>query len=90
MYRVGAHFGFLWGALGVAAEQNHPSEKTSQEDATAATPGADAENAHSAASMLPNGVGFSYGFPTLGSYPIFVQVKHGEMIETGVFDACVN
>jgi hypothetical protein len=36
---------------------------------------------------LPNTVGFPYGFPTSGKYRIFVQMKHGDTVETGVFDA---
>ena len=39
---------------------------------------------------LPNTVSFPYGFPTAGQYRIFVQMKHGNIIETGVFDASVN
>jgi hypothetical protein len=39
---------------------------------------------------LPNTVGFPYGFPTPGAYRIFVQMKHGETIETAPFDACVQ
>jgi hypothetical protein len=38
---------------------------------------------------LPNKVGFPYGFPTPGKYRIFVQMKHGDTIETGSFDANV-
>jgi len=40
--------------------------------------------------MLPNTVQFPYGFPSSGHYRIFVQMKHGATIETGVFDAFVN
>ncbi len=36
---------------------------------------------------LPNEVSFPYGFPAPGRYRIFVQMKHGATIETGVFDA---
>jgi hypothetical protein len=36
---------------------------------------------------LPNIVGFPYGFPSAGQYRIFVQMKHGNTVETGVFDA---
>jgi len=39
---------------------------------------------------LPNGVGFPYGFPSAGRYRIFVQMKHGTTVETGVFDAAVE
>ena len=40
-------------------------------------------------SRLPNTVSFPYGFPSPGRYRIFVQMKHGQTIETGVFDALV-
>lgn len=39
---------------------------------------------------LPAEVSFPYGFPQPGSYRIFVQVKHGGKIETGIFDAYVE
>lgn len=39
---------------------------------------------------LPNAVGFPYGFPSAGTYRIFVQMKHGATIETGIFDATVR
>ena len=35
-------------------------------------------------------VEFPYGFPTAGRYRIFVQMKHGATVETGVFDADVK
>ncbi len=38
-------------------------------------------------SAIPNEVTFPYGFPSLGRYRIFVQMKHAGRIETGVFDA---
>jgi hypothetical protein len=38
---------------------------------------------------LPNTVSFPYGFPSPGQYRIFVQMKHGDTIETGVFHADV-
>jgi hypothetical protein len=38
---------------------------------------------------LPNAVAFPYGFPSPGEYRIFVQMKHGNRVETGVFDADV-
>lgn len=37
--------------------------------------------------VLPNVVSFPYGFPSAGQYRIFVQMKHGGTVETGVFDA---
>jgi hypothetical protein len=39
---------------------------------------------------LPNAVGFPYGFPSAGRYRIFVQMKHGSVVETGIFDAQVQ
>jgi hypothetical protein len=36
---------------------------------------------------LPNTVSFPYGFPASGQYRIFVQMKHGNTVETGIFDA---
>jgi hypothetical protein len=39
---------------------------------------------------LPNVVSFPYGFPASGQYRIFVQMKHGNTVETGVFDANVQ
>jgi hypothetical protein len=39
---------------------------------------------------LPPTVSFPYGFPKPGTYRIFVQVKHGGKIETGVFDTQVE
>jgi hypothetical protein len=34
-----------------------------------------------------NVVSFPYGLPAVGTYRIFVQMKHGNTVETGVFDA---
>jgi hypothetical protein len=35
-------------------------------------------------------VEFPYGFPAAGRYRIFIQMKHGTTVETGVFDAEVK
>jgi hypothetical protein len=35
-------------------------------------------------------VEFPYGFPSTGRYRIFIQMKHANMVETGVFDAEVH
>jgi hypothetical protein len=58
-----------------------------------------AEGSHSAMNMgtgtmdmgqpVTNTVDFPYGFPSPGQYRIFIQMKHGSTIETGVFDATV-
>jgi hypothetical protein len=47
------------------------------------------EGMHSNAT-LPPVVEFPYGFPSPGNYRIFVQMKHGTNVETGVFDAQVG
>ncbi len=36
---------------------------------------------------ISNVVNFPYGFPSPGRYRIFVQMRHGKVVETGVFDA---
>lgn len=45
---------------------------------------------HSVEGALPDTVGFPYGFPSPGHYRIIVQMKHGETVETGIFDADVR
>jgi hypothetical protein len=39
---------------------------------------------------LSSTVEFPYGFPSSGSYRIFVQMKHGTTVETGAFDLVVQ
>lgn len=39
---------------------------------------------------LSNSVEFPYGFPSPGHYRIFVQMKHGDVVETAAFDAVVR
>jgi len=46
--------------------------------------------AKSPVSAIPNAVGFPYGFPAAGAYRIFVQMKHGQTVETAAFDACAS
>jgi hypothetical protein len=43
-----------------------------------------------AAQQIPPMVEFPYGFPSPGRYRIFIQMKHGNTVETGVFDADVR
>ncbi len=47
---------------------------------------------HSSAGDAPISptVEFPYGFPSPGRYRIFIQMKHGNTVETGVFDAEVH
>jgi len=42
------------------------------------------------AEPITNTVEFPYGFPKPGAYRIFIQMKHGTTVETGVFDADVK
>jgi hypothetical protein len=41
---------------------------------------------HSMSMSVPNEVTFPYGLPSPGKYRVFVQMKHGQTIETGIFD----
>jgi hypothetical protein len=72
-------------ALMMAAAQNQPAGAKPD-----AMPGMDMSPAKAEAARMPNTVGFPYGFPTAGSYRIFVQMKHGQIIETAAFDACAS
>ena len=42
------------------------------------------------AEPLSSTVSFPYGFPSAGDYRVFIQMKHGGTVETGVFDAKVQ
>ena len=45
---------------------------------------------HHMDSALPPEVAFPYGFPTPGNYRVIVQMKHGGIVETGIFDTTVQ
>jgi hypothetical protein len=51
---------------------------------------ADATAMNMSAEQVSSTVAFPYGFPSPGAYRIFIQMKHGNTIETGVFDAKVQ
>ena len=72
-------------ALMMAAAENRPKDA-----AMASMPGMMMPSAKNRASGVSNTVGFPYGFPTAGAYRIFVQMKHGQTIETAAFDACAG
>ena len=73
-------------ALMMAAAQNQPN--AARPDAMTSMPGMSSTNPSPNSAGIPNTVGFPYGFPTAGAYRIFVQMKHGQTIETAAFDAC--
>jgi hypothetical protein len=77
-------------AMMMAAAQNQPAG--AKPDAMPSMPGMnmDMSSEKGAAGKIPNTVGFPYGFPTAGAYRIFVQMKHGQTIETAAFDACAT
>ena len=52
--------------------------------------GTDANNPGQSPEPLSPVVEFPYGFPSAGRYRIFIQMKHGNTVETGVFDAEVT
>ncbi len=75
------------GSVSMAAfmlAQNAPADSTNP--ASMSMPGMNM----SSPSAPPAEVAFPYGFPTPGRYRIFVQMKHGETIETGIFDTQVR
>jgi len=45
---------------------------------------------HTSTEPISSTVAFPYGFPSAGTYRVFIQMKHGSTIETGVFDASVH
>ena len=59
------------------------SSMTGMGGVNAAAPGTSPE------ALAPT-VEFPYGFPAAGRYRIFIQMKHGGTVETGVFDAQVK
>jgi hypothetical protein len=75
-------------ALMMAAAQNLPSQPNF--GGITSMPGMAMGTSNEPSAALPNSVGFPYGFPTAGAYRIFVQMKHGQTIETGAFDACAS
>ena len=74
-------------ALTLAADQSSGKSNPNNDMAGMDMPNMPGMNMHA---VLPNEVSFPYGFPTPGRYRIFVQMKHGNTIETGVFDASVQ
>ena len=68
-------------AMMMAAAQNQSANPSTM-------PSMPGMNMDMSSGKILNTVSFPYGFPTTGAYRIFVQMKHGETIETAAFDAC--
>lgn len=59
-------------------------------ESTMASAGMGGMDMVSDAEAVSPSVEFPYGFPSMGKYRVFVQMKHGAAVETGVFDAEVR
>jgi len=70
------------GTVSMAALMMAAAQNQGKSDAMASMPGM--------GNGIPSTVGFPYGFPTAGTYRIFVQMKHGQTVETAAFDACAG
>ena len=78
---------------GTVFAHTHPEGSAAMADvmlADASMDGATSMPAMTPSGPLPAAVDFPYGLPTAGRYRIFVQMKHGAMVETGAFDANVE
>jgi len=68
----------------------HPSGSVAMAALELANPGAEDHSMHHMMSGPPAEADFPYGFPKSGRYHVIVQMKHGGVIETGIFDADVE
>jgi hypothetical protein len=81
------------GSASMAAMMMAQSQNQSQPLSPQSAPGMDMSSMPGmdmSGSSLPNVVSFPYGLPSEGTYRIFIQMKHGNTVETGVFDAQVE
>jgi hypothetical protein len=62
----------------------------STEAASGNSPSMDTMTEPDGSPPMSSTVEFPYGFPVPGHYRIFIQMKHGSTVETGVFDAEVH
>ncbi len=74
---------------GTVFAHTHPEGSAAMADVMLANESMDMGVMSASAPVTPE-VSFPYGFPTAGRYRIFVQMKHGGTVETGVFDAEVK
>ncbi len=78
---------------GTVFAHTHPEGSAAMADvmlADASMNGAGSMSAMTSAGPLPAAVDFPYGLPSAGRYRIFIQMKHGGVVETGAFDANVQ
>jgi hypothetical protein len=72
---------------GTVFAHTHPEGSAAMADVMLANASMDGMAAMTPAGPIAPEVSFPYGFPTPGRYRIFIQMKHGGTVETGVFDA---
>jgi hypothetical protein len=75
---------------GTAFAHVHPSGSVPMAALALANPSLGGYHSIHHMSGLPAEADFPYGFPTPGDYHVIVQMKHGGVIETGIFDAKVD
>jgi len=67
-----------------------PAVMLAEESSLAAGGSATSTDGMNGSDSIEPTVTFPYGFPVAGRYRIFIQMKHGGTVETGVFDADVQ
>jgi hypothetical protein len=75
---------------GTAFAHVHPSGSVPMAALALANPEPGEDHSMHHMSGTPPEADFPYGFPTPGDYRVIVQMKHGGVIETGIFDAKVE
>ena len=83
---MGGHAAFVK-TDGTVFAHTHPEGSAAMADVMLANESMAGPAAMSMAGPVAADVSFPYGFPTAGRYRIFIQMKHGGTVETGVFDA---
>jgi hypothetical protein len=75
---------------GTVFAHTHPEGSAAMADVTLANESMGNGTAMPMPAKVDPEVEFPYGFPSAGRYRIFIQMKHGSVVETGVFDAQVQ
>src|SRR5215470_8081894 len=78
------------GTVSMAALMMAQSQNSGSNNATGDMKDMPGMDMSGSAQSVADTVSFSYGFPTPGDYRIFVQMKHGTVVETATFDAQVQ